>query len=163
MRLALLAVCLFAGLGPVVTRAHGGGLDVKNPSPELVGDLTKKLSITPKQATGGAGALFGLAKTRLKPDEFSQVSKAVPGMDGFLEAAPKPKKKSGLSSLGSLGSAGSSLPGGLGDVASVADSFHSLGLSPGMAGKFVPILKQFVGSKGGSGVASLLGGALKGF
>jgi hypothetical protein len=30
-----------------------------------------------------------------------------------------------------------------------------------MAAKFVPILTQFVGSKGGSGVGSLLAGALK--
>ena len=50
--------------------------------------LTKDLNVTPKQATGGAGALFGLAKSRLKPDQFSQVAAAVPGMDGLLKAAP---------------------------------------------------------------------------
>ena len=33
-------------------------------SPELVGQLSKELSITPAQATGGAGALFGVAKSR---------------------------------------------------------------------------------------------------
>src|SRR6202008_2591462 len=98
---------------------------VKNPSPELVGELTKELKITPQQATGGAGALFGLAKTRLKPDEFSQGSQAVPGMDGLLKAAPKPK--------GAMGALGSSLPGGAGGLASVAGSFKSLGLSPDMA------------------------------
>src|SRR5262249_20405769 len=117
----------------------------------------------PKQATGGAGALFGLAKTRLKPDEFSQVAKAVPGMDGLLKAAPKPEKKSS-SPLGSLGSLGSALPGGaggLGGLASLAGPFKSLGLSPEMAGKFVPILTQFVDAKGGSSVGKLLAGALK--
>jgi hypothetical protein len=36
-----------------------------------------------------------------------------------------------------------------------------LGLSPEMAVKFVPVLTQYVESKGGAGVASLLGGALK--
>jgi len=34
-------------------------------------------------------------------------------------------------------------------------------MSPDMVGKFVPQLTQFVQAKGGSGVASLLSGALK--
>ena len=105
MRMVWITVCLCAGfvLGAKATQA--ATLADKNPSPELVGRLTKELSVTPEQATGGAGALFGLAKTRLKPDEFGQVSKAVPGMDGLLQAAPKPKEnKSGSSGLGSLGS-----------------------------------------------------------
>jgi Protein of unknown function VcgC/VcgE (DUF2780) len=127
----------------------------KTPSPELVGMLTKGLGVTPEQATGGAGALFGLAKSRLKPDEFSQVAAAVPGMDGLLKAAPK---QAGGSSVGSLSSA---LPGGAGGLASVAGSFKSLGLSPEMASKFVPLLTQFVQSKGGANAASLLLGALK--
>ncbi len=31
----------------------------KSPNPELIGLLTKELSVTPEQATGGAGALLG--------------------------------------------------------------------------------------------------------
>ena len=129
----------------------------KSPSPELVGQLTKALSISPAQATGGAGALFGLAKSRLSPVDFSKVATAVPGMDGLLKAAPSVSKSpaSGLSGLAG------SLPGGLGGLASVAGSFKKLGLSPEMAAKFVPLLTQFVQSKGGASVASLLGGALK--
>src|SRR5215472_10412335 len=55
----------------------------KTPSPELVGALTKQLSVTPSQATGGAGALFGLAKSRLSAADFSKISAVVPGMSGF--------------------------------------------------------------------------------
>jgi len=124
----------------------------KTPSPELVGMLTKDLNVTPKQATGGAGALFGLAKSRLKPDQFSQVAAAVPGMDGLLKAAP---------SAGGLSGLGSTLPGAAGGLAPAAASFQKLGLSPDMVGKFVPVLTKFVGSKGGADVASLLAGALK--
>ena len=124
-------------------------------SPELVSQLTQQRSITPAQATGGAGALFGLAKSRLSPADFSTVAAAVPGMGSFLKAAPATGSTSGLSGLTS------SLPGGLGGLASTAEAFHKLGLSPDMAGKFVPILTNFVESKGGSSVASLLSGALK--
>ena len=128
---------------------------VKTPSPELVGQLTKELSVTPEQAAGGAGALFGLAKSRLSTADFGKVAAVVPGMSGLLKAAPSTDKMSGLSSLSS------SLPGGLGGLASTAASFQKLGLSPEMAGKFVPVLTKFVESKGGGGVASLLAGALK--
>ena len=124
-------------------------------SPELVSQLTQQLSITPAQATGGAGALFGLAKSRLSPADFSKVAAAVPGMGSFLKAAPATGSTSGLSGLTG------SLPGGLGGLASTGEAFHKLGLSPDMAGKFVPILTSFVQSKGGSNVASLLSGALK--
>ncbi len=96
----------------------------------------------------------GLAKSKLSVEDFSKVSKAVPGMDGLLKAAPKPKSSSPLDSLAS------SLPGSRSELASVASLFKSLGLSPGMAGKFVPVLTQYVQAKGGSTVVSLAG-ALK--
>lgn len=125
-------------------------------SPELVGDLTKGLSVTPAQATGGAGALFGLAKSRLSPADFGKIASVVPGMGSFLKAAPATSHKSG-----GLSSLTGSLPSSVGGLASVAPAFQKLGLSPEMATKFVPILTSFVQSKGGAEVASLLSGALK--
>src|SRR5262245_45182668 len=153
-----LAACFVAcvALALPSTKAQVPNL-AKNPSPELVGQLSKELSISPEQATGGAGALFGLAKTRLKPAEFGQVSKAVPGMDGLLKAAPKSKG----GAAGALGSVGSAIPGQAGGLASTAGAFKSLGLSPDMASKFVPIMTKFVGGKGGPNVGSLLAGVLK--
>src|SRR5215212_4755325 len=131
--------------------------DSKNPSPELIGQLTKGLNVTPEQAVGGSGALFGLAKSRLKPEDFTKVSDVVPGIDGLLKAAPKPKQ----GSAGMLGAMGGMLPGKVGGLASVAGSFKSLGLSPSMATKFVPIMAKFVEGKGGASVGNLLAGALK--
>jgi hypothetical protein len=148
IRIFCIFFCLFGYFG--LAAGQGGSA-----SPELVGMLTKELNVTQDQATGGAGALFDLAKSRLKPEEFSQVSDAVPGMDGFLNAAPK---QGDGSALGSLGSA---LLGGSGGLASVAGAFGSLGLSPDMVSKFIPLITQFVQSKGGASVASLLMGALK--
>ena len=131
----------------------------QNPDPELVGQLSKQLNVTPKQATGGAAAIFGLVKSRLSPGNFSKVATAVPGMDGFLKAAPS---AGGSPSTGSLAPG---LPGGTaggaGGLASLAGSFQSMGLSPSMVGKFAPIMQNYIGSKGGSGVASLFSGALK--
>src|SRR4051812_28576007 len=126
-------------------------------SSELIGQLTKALSIKPAQASGGAGALFALAKSRLSPADFGQVAASVPGIDGLIKSAPAASKSS---PLGALSGAGGSL-GALGGLASVAGPFKKLGLSPEMAAKFVPVLTQFVGSKGGAGVAGILAGALK--
>ncbi len=153
-----IAVCIFSILGLAVGQALAqtpAAAQAQSPSPELVDKLTKELKVTPEQATGGAGTLFGLAKSRLKPEEFSQVSKAVPGMDGFLKAAPKQDSGS------PLGAVSSALPSQAGGLTSVVGSFNKLGLSPDMVSKFVPVLTQFVQSKGGAKVGSLLAGALK--
>lgn len=154
MRIAFITACLAVFFGVASVHAQ---------SPELVGQLTKQLSVTPDQATGGAGALFNLAKSRLSAGDFSKVAAAVPGMDGLLKAAPKAESggSSALGSVGSLGSMGSKLPGGAGGLASVAGSFQSLGLSPDMAAKFVPVMTKFLESKGGSSVGSLFAGAMK--
>lgn len=114
----------------------------------LVGQLTKELGVTDAQARGGAGSLFSLAKGKMQPAEFDQVSKAVPGIDGLMKAAPA------LDAASSLG-------GQLGTMASAASAFKKLGLDPSMVSKFVPVLTKFVGSTGGPNVASLLAGALK--
>ena|SRR5580698_1908989 len=133
---------------PVTSSAKGS-------SSELVGKLSKELSITRPQARGGAGALFALAKSRLSEDEFGKVSAAVPGMSDLLRAVPVTSEHSEFSSLES------SLPGNMGRMAEVAEAFHKLGLSPEMAGKFLPVMSKFVESKGGLSTASLFENALK--
>lgn len=156
----LLAVCVavcFCGilvLGGVRTEAQTAGVPSSGSS-SLVSRLSKELSITHSQARGGAGALFSLAKQRLTADEFSKVSAAVPGMSGLLKAAPAVGGNSELSGLES------SLPGNMGRMVEVAGAFHKLGLSPEMAGKFLPVMSKFVEARGGSSTASLLEKALK--
>jgi hypothetical protein len=124
-------------------------------SPDLVNELSKEIGSTPEQAAGAAGALFGVAKARLKADEFSQVSRAVPGMDSLLKAAPAVSSAIGTS--GAL----SQLAGSAAGLASAASAFSKLGLKPELVAKVVPVLTSFVSKSGGAGVGSLLAGALK--
>ena len=156
----LTTVCVLACAGLAHAQLPGINQNplTNNPSPELVGQLTKQLSIKPEQAIGGAGALFGFAKTKLSPADFLKLSNAVPGMDGLLKAAPKVTSGTGSDPLSSIGGA---LPGKAGGVAAVAGSFRQLGLSPDMATKFLPIMSEFVKVKGGANVAGLLGGVFK--
>ena len=147
-----IVICLIGLVGTATAQIS----TVQNPNPELIGQLTKKLSITQDQAIGGSGALFGLAKTKMKPEDFLKVSKVVPGMDSLLKAAPQPKQGSDP-----FGAVTSAVPGKAAGLASLAGSFKQLGLSPNMASQFVPILMEFVKGKGGSDVAGLLAGAWK--
>jgi len=154
VRFTLLALCFFACSGAASAQLPGLS---NNPSPELVGQLTKQLAIKPDQAIGGLGTIFGFAKTRLKPDDFLKIANVVPGMDGLLKAAPvlRPNANDPLSQMGAA------LPGKAGAIASMGGAFKQLGMSPQMAMKFLPVMTQFLKLKGGANVAGLLGGLFK--
>ena len=117
--------------------------------------MSKEIGGTPEQAAGAAGALFGVAKSKLTPEEFSKVATAVPGMDALLKAAPA--ASSTVGTTGAMSTAGGSATG----LASAASAFSKLGLSPDMVGKAVPVLTSFVSKSGGADVGNLLAGALK--
>src|SRR5689334_18318008 len=124
-------------------------------SPALIGELSKELGATPEQAAGAAGALFSVAKSKLSPEDFSQVSGAVPGMDLLLKAAPG-------SSIGPVGITGPPPVGAsAGGLAGAASAFTKLGLKPDMVAKAVPVLTSFVTKSGGGNVGNLLASALK--
>lgn len=124
-------------------------------SPELVTALSNELKASPEQASGAAGALFGVAKSRLKPEEFAQIAQAVPGMDALLKAAPA----AGGSALSqAAGTAKGSAASGL---ASAAAAFSKLGLKTDLVPKAVSVLTSFVTKSGGANVGSLLAGVLK--
>jgi hypothetical protein len=147
--LLVLLVCAIAA--PFAHAQANGG------NSELVGQLTKALSITPAQASGGAGALFGFAKSRLAPADFTKVAASVPGIEGLIKSAPAGSKNSALGGVSGLGNS----LGSLGGLASLASPFKKLGLPPEMIAKFVPMLTKYVESNGGASVAALLSGALK--
>jgi hypothetical protein len=149
---ALILVCsivlVSAAVGAQVPTPTLAEMTIANsPSPELIGNMTKELGITPKQAVGGSGALLGLAKSKLTPEEFGQVANAIPGTDALLKAAPSGL---GMQSLG-----------GVAGLASLAGGMKSLGLSPAMAGKMAPVMTKFVESKGSGAAAKLLAGVLR--
>lgn len=127
------------------------------PETDLVTALSKELGCTLQQAEGAAGALFGLAKSRLRPEEFARVAAGVPDMARLLKAAPAVDPRG--AAAGGLASAAGA--GNLGGLAGLAGSFTKLGLKPESALRAVPVLTGFVGQKGGAEAATLLAGALK--
>ncbi len=124
---------------------------------ELISQLVESLGISEEQATGGAGALFSMAKNAMGDGDFSKLTDAIPDVSNLLASAPE---SGGGGVLGALGGMASSL--GIGDgkasgLASLAGSFSSLDMDAGMVGKFVPVVLNYVKSMGGDTVSSLLG------
>jgi len=122
---------------------------------DLVGTLVKQLGVTDKQAAGGAGALFNMAKNTLSKEDFGKVAEAVPSMDSLLDAAPSLAKIPGAGKIASVveGAGGKAV-----GLASLADQFSKLKLDKAMVGKYVPVVLSYVESKGGATVANLLKG-----
>jgi hypothetical protein len=125
----------------------------------LVQLLSSNLGVTKKQATGGAGSIFNVAKQKMSADDFTKVVKAVPGIDKMMAAAPKAKAATGkLGSAASLvGGSSSSISG----AASLAGSFSQLGMKAGMVNAFIPIVLNYVKEKGGETVMNALQSALQ--
>jgi hypothetical protein len=123
---------------------------------ELIGTLVKQLGVQEKQAQGGAGLLLKLAQDKLGGD-FSKVAAAVPGAADLVQQAPE---SGGAASL--LGGLASAIGGGkAADLASLAGGFSQLKLDPSMVAKFVPVILEFVKSKGGQEALGLLTKVLK--
>lgn len=151
--LAIACVALIVISASSAWAQGGAAAAAAKASPALIGSLSKEMGSSPEQAAGAAGALFGVAKSRLSADQFSQVAGAVPGMDLLLKAAPA----SGGGALGGLSQLGGSAAG----LAGAASAFSKLGLSPDLVAKAIPVLTSFVTKSGGAGVGNLLAGALK--
>ena len=142
-RCAIFVFLTFSVLGAADAAASQSDFS-KTANPELLADFGKELQLTPTQAEGAAGALFSAARPKLSGGDWAKVSKAVPGMDMLLKAAP---------SAGPLGA--------VGGLAGAMAAFQKLGIKPDLAAKAVPLLLKYVGKTGGADVASLLAGALK--
>jgi hypothetical protein len=119
---------------------------------KLIGSLVDTLGVSEEQATGGSGAVFKEAKNNMSPGDYSQLLKAVPGIDSLISAAPQ--------AGGLTGKASSLLGGSAGSMAGLTDSFSKLGLSPDMVNQFVPVILDFVQSEGGQQAMTLLKSAL---
>lgn len=156
--------------GPAPPRDDGG----------LVDQLVQSLGVTHAQAAGGAGAIFSVAKQKLSASDYAKVAAAAPGSDKLLAQAPIAAKGAPANEAGGLGGAVGGMAGGVGatggtaalggklgaadqfgGVASLAAPFSQLGMSPEMAGKFLPVVLEYVQSNGSNEAMGLLADAFK--
>jgi hypothetical protein len=194
-RISWIAACAIVGVFSSATAAQGQtDFDARQTealsaaakaSPDFVKGLAKELGSTPEQAAGAAGVLFNIAKALLKPEDFAQVEKAVPGMDALLAAVPADAvgTSGGTSSLSGSSftptagfassspsaitmPASSSAPAGTpitpqNWIGSAIAGFMKMGITPDMIAKAVPYLSGYLKKHGTAALGSLIGGLLK--
>lgn len=110
----------------------------------LLGALSSQLGISGTQASGGLGSMMSLVKSKLSTQDFSQVTKAIPGTESYIKTAQQ-----------ALGSSGS-----ITDMAGLKSAFTKLGMTPEMVNKFKPVVLETAGQLGGDSVKQLLAKAL---
>jgi hypothetical protein len=122
---------------------------------KLIGSLTDLLGVTNEQATGGAGAIFKEAKSKMSSGDYSQLLSAIPGIDSLIQAA---SQASGLAGKASsmFGSSSGSIKG----LSALTDSFAKLGLSPDMVSQYMDVILDFVQSEAGQQTMTMLKNAL---
>ena len=139
----------------------GGSAVAETAQAGLIDTLVKQVGVTSEQAQGGSGALFEMAKKNMSGSDFSQISQAVPGMDGILAAAPKTEPASATGDLLS-GIAAASGNSTLTDATSLVNAFEQLDLSGDMVGQFTPVIIDYVKQNGGEHLSNILQAALTG-
>jgi len=105
----------------------------------LTNSLTSQLGVTSQQASAGVGSMLNYAKGKLSPDQWSSLTKSMPGTDSYLKSASDALGSGNITSTSDLNSA-----------------FSRLGMSPDMVNKFKPIVSEYAGKYGGSTVKSAL-------
>lgn len=165
MRIVLVALCGIIFYSGFALAETAGNVSAEEAATDggmgLVKMLTSQLGVTEKQATGGAGSLFEMAKGRLSETDYGKVAGAIPGIGDLIKAAPKVSEATKQASdqvseltkgLGSLTNAMDSAK----KYAAVYEQFKKLGLDTDMVSKFIPIILSFVQSSGGETVVNIL-------
>lgn len=125
---------------------------------ELIQQLVSTAGVSEAQAEGGSGLLLKLLQNKLPEADFSALSAVIPNAGGLLSAAPE---SGGGGLMGVLSGLVSSFGGGkLGDLAGLAAGFSRLDLDSGKITQFASVLLEYVQSKGGDDLASVVRKAL---
>lgn len=125
----------------------------------LVESLTKSLNVDTAQASGGLGAIFNYVKNNVSSEQFSQLSKSLPGVGDLLKKMPnieQPKKKESSGGLGGLLSKAAEYNDSLKAVNDVKNQFGALGLNPEMISSFVNSAKTYLNTEEGKQAKQIL-------
>jgi len=129
------------------------------PSTEgLVGMLTSGLNINTDQASGGMGSILNYVKNNVSTDQFSQLAKSLPGVDGLVSQMPDISKLSSGSSegIGGLLDKASEYSDSLQLITTVQKQFEALGLKPEMISSFISTAQSYLNTEQGQQAKKLL-------
>ena len=102
--------------------------------------LQSTLGIDQDQADGGIGSMLSLASEKLDAGDFDELAGMIPGAEKYMDSAK---------SLGAVS-------GPLKDLGGLNEALGSLGISPEIVEKFMPIITDYLGKLGGEDAKNLL-------
>jgi hypothetical protein len=120
--------------------------------------LTSSLNVDSEQASGGMGAIFNYVKNNVSAEQFGQLAKSLPGVEGLVGQMPDVSKTSEKSSGGLSGllDKASEYSDSLKSVNDVKNQFEALGLKPEMITSFVSSAKTYLDSEQGQDAKKIL-------
>lgn len=128
----------------------------------LVSMLTGALDVDAGQASGGMGSILNYVKNNVSTDQFSQLAKSLPGVDGLVSQMPDISKlSSGASSssssdIGGLLDKASEYSDSLKSISDVTKQFEALGLNPEMISSFISSAQSYLDTEQGQQAKKLL-------
>ena len=131
----------------------------------LVNMLTSGLNVNNEQAAGGMGAILNYVKNNVSNEQFSQLAKSLPGVEGLVGQMPDISKLGTSEGLGGLLDKASEYSDSLKSINDVKRQFEALGLKPEMITNFIASAQQYLDTEEGQqakkvlteGLAKLLG------
>lgn len=148
------------GLGDAKEKTVAAVADVPAlPSADgLIELLTSSLNINTEQASGGMGAILNYVKNNVSVEQFSQLAKSLPGVEGLVSQMPDISKLSAGSSegLGGLLDKAAQYSDSLKSINDVSKQFEALGLKPEMITDFVSGIQSYVDTEEGQQAKQVL-------
>lgn len=118
----------------------------------IISYAAKQLGMSEETVSAGLGSLFKVAKDNLSKENFSMVSSAIPGIDNYINSAPKEKKSSFSSMFDKAGDAGKTAS----SLSYLDSAFKKLGIPKEQVPVMLDTVNGYLKSNGYGDAADLL-------
>lgn len=128
-------------------------------APDLKGMLnvlTENLDVDQSQAEGGLGALFSYLQQNISPEQFSQLSDGLPGLQNIIQSAPDVSQLSESDGLSGLLDKAAEYNESLKALNDLKKQFEALGLSPDMIAQYAQQVRQYLDTEQGQQLKALI-------
>jgi hypothetical protein len=124
----------------------------------LVDMLTSALNVNTDQASGGMGAILNYVKNNVSTEQFGELTKSLPGVDGLVSKMPDISKLSSDSSdsLSGLLDKAAEYSDSLKSINDIKKQFEALGLKPEMISDFISGAQSYLDTEQGQQAKQML-------
>jgi len=122
----------------------------------LVTMLTSSLDVNAEQASGGMGAIFNYVKNNVSMEQYHQLVKSLPGVEGLVSQMPDVSKLNSSDGLAGILDKVSEYSDSLKSLNDVKKQFEALGLKPEMISNFINTAQSYLDTEQGQQAKQVL-------